>query len=76
MAQRILLVVEHRNRVTAMSAFDRVFTVRHASEGWQVSDGEETLTTTASQRSAIKWAAMAAMTEQVKGYTATFRLLQ
>lgn len=58
-----------------MSAFDRVYMVRLAGEGWQVSEGEETLTTTASQRAAIKWATMAAMTAQVKGYTATFRVL-
>ncbi|MEM1020011.1 MAG: hypothetical protein ACFBZ9_02010 [Sphingomonadales bacterium] len=57
-----------------MGAFDRIYTVRPASEGWQVSDGDATLTTTVHQRDAIKWAAMAAITAQVRGITATFRL--
>lgn len=57
-----------------MQAFERVFVIRPSRDGWSVSDGEDNIATVASQSGAIRCAAMAAMTAQVKGYTATFRV--
>lgn len=57
-----------------MQGFERIFVVRPSGGRWSVSDGQDNIAMVASQSGAIRCAAMAAMTAQVKGYTATFRL--
>lgn len=57
-----------------MHSFERIFVVRASASGWAVSEGAEDIATVSSQSGAIKCAAMAAVTAQLKGYTATFRL--
>ncbi|MEM6684084.1 MAG: hypothetical protein AAF607_17755 [Pseudomonadota bacterium] len=57
-----------------LEAYDRVFIVRLKDGAWVVTDGATSIATLASQRRAIRCAALAAMTAQAKGYVATFRL--
>lgn len=57
-----------------MHRFERVFIVRHEQSGWAVSEGADNIAIVESQSGAIRCAAMAAMTAQLKGYTATFRV--
>ena len=57
-----------------MNTFERIFVIRPLHHGWAVNDGTDDIATVASQSGAIRCAAVAAMTAQAKGYTATFRL--
>lgn len=57
-----------------MKTFERIFIVRPEQAGWTVSEGADNIAVVESQSGAIRCAAMAAITAQVKGYTATFRI--